>query len=440
MKKSDLLKITGVCEFCSRCKKTLSPAKTLKNGTFKQATQCGKSHKLYYNCAFKEESHKFQSRLYNPITQKADQVKTHFTKDHLEVIKLHEAFKQECEARNYQRTQKKRVQKPKPIVFKECASMFIDYLLDDPGLVPKNKVKGLTDNHIKSRRRYLKRFMNACPDITLINDFTEDHTTIFSDWIINQEDEDGDRLYKARSYNDHIRGMQEFFDYLIDRNYDIKNYFSDNMREHEGSDPRMMSDQDILDLLSVITPENNYGRHGKKKTKRGYFFPWIKDAFLLALMSGERRDGIFYTTWEHVNLEEGYLKIPNFKLLRRSKPIFKPHYVGITKDMAELLIKLGPKESGYLIAPEKHNRETLKENYTTGFAHFWSLLGKDYKHTAYSLRKTYVNKMMMMIPEYYESMGINTPKVRDKHYFDRLEAVRTLTNKTILPDLSKIIN
>ena len=101
----------------------------------------------------------------------------------------------------------------------------------------------------------------------------------------------------------------------------------------------------------------------------------------------------------------------------------------ITKDLAELLLDL-PSE-GYLIAPEKKNREVISNYLTTCFNHFWQAAGLrkgiSFKH----LRKTYITRINLLLgADKTKSLGYHSDfGVQIKHYVEKKEIQKELLNQ-----------
>lgn len=102
--------------------------------------------------------------------------------------------------------------------------------------------------------------------------------------------------------------------------------------------------------------------------------------------------------------------------------------------MAELVIKISRQDEGSIIAPEIGNRETLRSYFSKGFTHFCRYLWYDNHCTTCSLRRTYVTKMSLLLDDKINMLQIGTKEIQYKFYFDRREAVKTLSEYRVLPE------
>ena len=158
-----------------------------------------------------------------------------------------------------------------------------------------------------------------------------------------------------------------------------------------------------------------------------HYRPWLKKVFVLALLTGERLDGIVLLKWSHIN--GNFFKIPNFKVERIQKTEGKYYsYTPITADLVELLLQFdATDQDAYIVEPGMRNRYTLKKYITKEFTHFWRVTGNKRKVSFKNLRKTYETLLTAAIGEKAMFVKHNSDKTAIKHYLGKqklLEATK----------------
>lgn len=391
-----ILNVKGLHVFCLKCKRLCT----------NRTAKCGLNGIQAKNCRYKEHKH-YQSRIWNPDTKKVDRVKTWTGMELQEAIKMHEIFKKEVPKIKI----KEKV--VRPVLLNHCMNAYLDHM---EGIgIPVHKRRKMSKNHILAYKRYMKRFLDLVGNIK-VNEISETHVGMYHQWILDQK-------YGPRSYNDHIVCMSSFIKFVNTKfRYDIDNFFSEVKLKREPVNPEILTDEEIDKLFSVITYENGWCKQGKKNVNRCY--PWLKDAIMIGLLTGERQDGIFYLEWSHV--DGNYLKIPNFKV-NRIYGMDEFHYVPITYDLGMLLDRLKVRDTGYILEPNRTNRETLKSVCSKAFTHFWRLTGIEKDITFRNLRKTYITKIRTILGDRTSVLNIHkNDDIQIKHYIDKQEIQKSL--------------
>jgi site-specific recombinase XerD len=135
-----------------------------------------------------------------------------------------------------------------------------------------------------------------------INAIHTDHVSEFHKFL-----KGGD--LSQRTYNAHMQGVKYFFGYVIkDLKIAMDNPMGKVKMPDVHYDPEIIPVEEFERLLSVITPENGIGVKGQTKHTVNYYRPWLKKVFVLALLIGERLDGIVLLRWLH--LEGNFFKSP----------------------------------------------------------------------------------------------------------------------------------
>lgn len=353
----------GLHIWCNTCKKVVTKK------------PCGLTHNMV-----------FQSRIWNPHTSQTDIIKS-WTRDFDESKQRHEQFKKELKDNDYNLRRGPVQFIPK--LFSQAFGWYMDYLQDLN--VESYEVKNLTEDYVKAQRRYISQFVTAIkakgynPNAMDLR-IGKNVVGIFHNYLEDQG-------YAAKTYNHHIVAMRTMYNVFLKEKFVSENPFLKVRQKYTTNNPDIVHEEELEKLFKVITYENGWAQIGNTKLNR--YRHWLKDAILLALYTGERRDGVFLLQWKHV--EENYLKIPNFKVNQKQK-IEDYHFVPITNDIAEFLLNLERgSEKDYLIEPFHKNRRTLKDQCSKAFTHFWLLAGLDKRKSFKTLRKTLETRLWTML-------------------------------------------
>lgn len=372
------------------------------------------------------EAQRFQSRIYNPVTQKQDRIKSYETRDMEEALTLHRTYLAELKANNYnvsiQPTITPESTITKLIFVKEAAKKYLDYLQDID--VPDQEKKNLSPAYIKDQTRYLMRFLEIVKNrekritdlpITAVG---VDHVSEFHKYLKAKD-------FSQTAYNSHMKTGKYFFDYVTDDlEIVMKNPFDKVKMPGVHYDPEIIPVDEFERLLSVMTPENGMGTKGKKRKENvNYYKPWLKKVFVLALLTGERLDGLVLLRWSHI--EGNFFKIPNFKVNRIQKEDRYYSYTPITADLAEALLQFDvTDQDGYIIEAGITNRNTLKKFISKAFTHYWRVTGLKRKVSFKNFRKTYVTRLTAAIGEKALFVKHNEDKTATKHYLSMQELLK----------------
>lgn len=398
---------------------------------------CFKCKKVVTSKPCKHEGQqRFQSRVYNPLTQTVNCIRSYESRDVEEALTLHRTYQAELKTNKYN------VPVPSAlateastqlIFLKDAAKKYLDYLQDID--VPEQEQKKLSPAYIRDLTRYLTRFLNIVKkrekritDLP-VTAVSTDHVTDFYRFLKAED-------YSQTAYNSHMKAGKYFFDYVInDLEVAMKNPFNKVKMPEVHYDPEIIPVEEFELLLSVITPENGMGTKGqKRKEKVNYYRPWLKKVFVLGILTGERLDGIVLLRWSHI--EGNFFKIPNFKVNRIQKVDSYYSYTPITADLAQLLLQFDTTDQGgYIVEPGITNRNTLKKFISKAFTHYWRVTGLKRKVSFKNFRKTYVTRLTAAIGEKALFVKHNEDKTATKHYLKMQELLKE-TKDTVLYDIS----
>lgn len=325
------------------------------------------------------------------------------TKDIDEAIKQTIDFEKELRATDFKPVAKTEIFDRKPLGLVECLVMYLDYLENKN--VYNHQINQRSKGHIDQVKRYLQRFIFALKakqinvNGLLVRNVNDQHVSIFHAYILNKYPK-----IANRTFNRHIDTVSEFFNYLIEvKHYSLVNYFSPKniIRKRVHSHIETSSITEFKELLSIISMENGIEMLSTGE-KKYHYYDWLEDAFKFALFSGRRRDEIMDMKFSDIVESDGrpiYIVSEDYKYNRKNNLIKKEekkyNYTPVILDLHLFLQKLGYQEhkgtDRYLIAPDStRRRETLKDDMSKSFTHYYKQLntGKnlEFKH----LRKTYI--------------------------------------------------
>jgi integrase len=231
--------------------------------------------------------------------------------------------------------------------------------------------------------------------------------------------------------------MRVFTNRVIEEfDFNMKNPFTGFKPLRTAAKIATISKEEFHDLLKLLTPENGIHTFLERKTqktfKKQYYKPWLKEAFLLALLTGRRREAIvqmkFNGIIENAQGEPVTIKVEDFKV-NRSRSLTKKEevkyiFIPIIAPLKKLLLELGYEENKgkdlFILAPnEKMSRDSMKDLISKAFTHYFNQLGTGKKVELYDLRKTYISHLFASYGE--EARKITKHAGRDvmiDHYVD----------------------
>jgi|GEM_PF-1181846 len=443
----------GEYVYCSKCKTNVN-------------NLCKNSGKRIHTCKF-PQLHRYKAVYLVPDTGGL-RLSTHFnTRDYKEFKKQAIAFFEEMDSyditlNNYNQIkemlrERKRQQKTKkvkakeakrktivdinripvkvskkPLAYKDVVQMYLDYMSDVD--VPDYKKKKYAKKYIDELSRYFTHFaivlkrLGHNPAKFPINHIGEDEVSGLHNYFENEEKDDGSPKFGPHTYNKGMAVMRKLFRYLNDeKEYNIKDPFV-GVKEKVvvKDDIKTIRMDEFKKLLSVIKPENGFAiKKDRNRTYRTNFYKdWMKDAFRLALETGERRDGIAYMTWDNVNMDAQIIRLRNHKVsnMQKREVIRK---IPITVGLKNLLYEMGYNEKKdskeFIIGNEYNTRKTVMDLISKAFDHFWKLtdIDKGDKISFKHLRKTYATLMMKHFGDDASKITGQSVDTIIKHYLDK---------------------
>ena len=397
MDNNQLLKKTtvkGIFIFCTKCKKRIT-------------NNCGNSGKRISSCK-DIDKHKYKLRVCIPGNESAVKTKIFETRDPNQVVLDAYAYRAELESCNYMPKiiESKTVA---PTTLLEAMAFYIAYLNNDTPHQQEHKQR--TTGHIKEVERYLIFFGDYLKtiniDASLLPFEKLDRTVVgkLKSFLLET------KKYAPKTYNKYIQTMRIFTNRIIEEfDFNMKNPFNGFKPLKVANNISTITKEEFDNLLELIVPENGFHTYVQRKTQKTYprqfYKPWLKDAILLGILTGRRREAIvqmkFNGIIENSQGKAVTIKVEDYKV-NKSKNLTKKEevkyiYIPIIAPLKKLLIELGYEENKgkdmFILAPnEKMQRDSMMTLMSKAFTHYFSQLGTGKKIGFYDLRKTYVSHL-----------------------------------------------
>ncbi|MFY9309160.1 MAG: phage integrase SAM-like domain-containing protein [Bacteroidia bacterium] len=384
----------GICVFCTKCK-------------IKVNAKCGDSGKRISSCSYKDK-HRYKLIVWVPGSNFEVKTKLLQSRNPNEAILEAVTYRAELEKANYS-TKLVATRTTVPHTLIEAMAYYLAYL---------NNNTPHEHEHKQRSKGYLNE-VERC--FTYFNDYLK---TVDIDPVrfpFERLDKDAvgklksflleTKNYAPKTYNKYIIHLRGFVNFIIEEfDFRMRNPFKGFKRLHQEKNINTISSKEFHDLLSIVTPENGNvvykERDSTRKYKKNFYRPWLKSAFLLALLTGRRREEIVMMKFN--GIEEDSEKLPitiaiqDFKVNRSSnlseKESLKIIYVPVISPLRTLLFELGYAEykdkDMYILAPfETMERKSMMDFISKAFSHYYAQLntGRDIKF--YDLRKTYISHL-----------------------------------------------
>ena len=298
-----------------------------------------------------------------------------------------------------------------------------------------------SSDHVNDCRRVLERFLKSLKvrgyniSVLDIKDVRDNEVQIIHDYLL------GKLKLAQGSYNKHFVILKSFFNWVIRFKDDsVKNPFSHASLQYTKKEKNIITKDEFVALLKVITPEN--GLSADKTKTRSYYKDWLKVAFRLALETGLRREELLQLKWSDlVQIENNGLvfRIGNLKVNRITSGNSEGRYikhVPVTKSLKKLLVDLGfarkKKTEGYIIErPAGMDLKFLMDTMSRGFAHYVKQVTSrriEFK----DLRKTYITHLAMALGDKTKLFtGHTQDEILQAHYISSAFAASKLSKFSV---------
>lgn len=389
LKRTQSIKVKGLSVYCTKCKIQVNK-------------KCGATGKKISSCSEKDK-HKYKVIIYVPGSDGKVKAKLLETKDENKAVKEAIEFREEMEKANYStKITATKIMVPRTIV--DGMAYYISFLNNETPHEQEHKERTL--GHRNEVERFFKYFidyletMDIIPSCLVIEKMDKNVVGKLKSYLLETKN------YSPKTYNKYIGIMRIFTTFLIEE-FDLrmKNPFKGFKRLKTEKKINTISKIDFHDLLDIITPENGIEILSTGARKNRYKL-WLKDAILLTLLTGRRREETVSIKFNGIiENEEGSpisIRIEDYKVNRSNDPskkeAIKVIYVPIIPPLKKLLIKLGYEENKgkdkYILASEeKMKRKTMMDFISKSFTHYYKQLNTGKVLQFYDLRKTYISHL-----------------------------------------------
>ncbi|WP_462250378.1 hypothetical protein [Ekhidna sp.] len=371
---------------------------------------CKSSGKALHTCKH-AESHRFQSKAWDPNKKRMVPIETHgkdfrdykkFSLRHVQAVAKFEIDQQVP-------TQSINI---KPSRLRDALRMYNDWFQDKDekgNLLPHHKIKGHSENTIKDEFINIKVFKQALLelqydfDTILLDQVDVDMVGKIFKWLTDK--------YANRTVNNKLNTISRFYKYLIEiKDYNISNPFSNReviRKTVQDKDGVFIEPDHFKKLLGVVTLENGIAFTKEKSgvKRRSLFRSWLTFYYRLEFCTGGRPEDIAELKVDHVL--DDFIRFKDFKVSRKKKTERIRMRIR-TKEFDDLFDELvkhyGLKPGMYLIEPEEANRKKIIRHASKAWTHYWKQLDVGYHATFYDLRGTYATIMSEQFGTAYEGI------------------------------------
>jgi integrase len=207
--------------------------------------------------------------------------------------------------------------------------------------------------------------------------------------------------YSPKTFNKCFTALKGFFDFLINiEDVNMKNPFAHyTPKAIPQNEIEILTKKEFESILDAIEYFDSNVKLGGRGEVKNMYFPWLRDAFRLFLLTGARREEVFKLKWSDIFVSENGLKFfmfDNLKVERIKKIGNVPKkYVPINADLEELLVEMGLNQQtnpdDYILCPDrKCTSKSLMDRVSKSFTHYKFGAGIEKNVSLKNLRKTYI--------------------------------------------------
>ena len=393
-------KIKGLFVYCTKCK-------------LKVTDKCGSTGKRASSCADKEK-HKYKVIVKIPGGNGAVKTKLLDTRDENEAVLQTFAYKAELEKCNYStKLVETKTEVPKTVL--DAMAFYLAYLENETPHEQehKHRTKDYKDEvarYFNYFSDYLQKDMDINSSLFLFEKLDKNVVGKLKSYLLVT------RNYAPKTYNKFVGLMRIFVNFMTEEfDYRMKNPFKAFKRLHVEVKINTIENKEFHALLSKIEPEGSTQEfearepdknNKKKRYKKNRYKPWLKEAMLLALLTGRRREEIVSMKFNGIIENEAgepiTICIEDFKVNRgnglTAKEARKKIYVPVITPLRKLLYEMGYYENKgkdiYILAPyETMERRTMMDFISKSFSFYYKKLNTGKELTYYDLRKTYISHL-----------------------------------------------
>lgn len=451
-KKLPIQKHEGLCIYCSdsKCRKYFFSTQkviTKENGEkVKIEAKCKKDNTPFSKCK-SFQKHKFMARFQLPNTRGTKTSKIIEASSYLEAVKKTIEFKDQIQNNLINNVVPDyTIENSHHVYLHEAQIKYLEFLANIN--VPEHEKVHRSEKHIEEQYSCLKLFNESLAKnrinkkTFLLNKVSKIHVGHYHNYLLKE------KKYANKTYNNKIGSLKGFMNWAIE-NYELKitNPFDKVRQRSTKTNIQTISKKEFFDLINPenMNFENGAVTIGKKKTKRNLYREYLSDGIQLCLHTGARREEVVELQWNMVHEykeELSYIEFNNLKVERMLGEGFndnvQTNIIPITKDLKKLLLKLGYEKykgsNRYIICPERNSQstQTIMDNLSKGFTHFYKRLNTGRTLQLKCLRKTYLTYLKNTLQGDMKKLDSHsTSEVLEKHYIDQKIINKAVSEMTI---------
>lgn len=453
-KKLPQKKQEGLCIYCSdpKCKKYFFSTHRIEkkeDGTKKKMeVLCKKDNVLFSNCK-SFHKHRFMARFQLPNSNGVKVSKVLDTNKYEEAVIKTVEFKQEIIKEILSITPESDTTGNSGYLH-DAQIRYLEFLENID--VPEHQQVKRSEKHIGEQFKCLKLFNESLQKNNVnkksipIHKISDTHVGYFHNFLLK------DKEYANKTYNNKVSALKSFMEWAIEY-YDlpIKNPFTKVKQRSTKTNKATITGEEFNALINPkhMCTENGHVVVGKKKQiKRNLYRDYLADGIELCLHTGGRREEVVELQWNMVhkiNGEIAYIEFNNLKVERMLGEGYNDNVntniIPITKDLKKLLLRLGynkqKNSSEYILCPDRTNQstQTIMDNLSKGFTHFYKQLNTGRHLQMKCLRKTYLTYLKLTLQGDMKKLDSHsTDAVLDKHYIDEKIVSKAVAEMSIFGD------
>lgn len=384
------------------------------------------------------DKHRFRMHVHVPGTSNKELTKVLDALDYKTAFDEGYEFKKQMIACNYMR--QINLQKVKSYTLPSAILKYYQYLSGNHELT--HLQKHVSQDYRDECIRYCRYFSKIVAERIDLKSFDVANTL---DTDVANFYEWADDKYASTTFNKMLKELKNFFNFLIDiEKIKMENPFKKYETKHvELAEIKSLSKSEYNKIIDAIEMGPKIKTDSKGGTKNMYW-PQLKEAFKLFLLTGGRREEVLTLRWSQLHDYEDGLKffhIYNLKVNRsnktkKSKASVIKRVVGVNADLMELLLELGYEEKkhtdDFIIYPDRScTVRTLMDRISKSFTHYKQIAEITSNISLKHLRKTYFTWLRVVLDKQTGLLSSHSSdEILERHYID--PTVLTAAEKAIL--------
>jgi len=290
----------------------------------------------------------------------------------------------------------------------------------------KNVSTGYRDECIRYCRYFVKIVSERIDVISFdVIDTSDIDVANFYKWA--------DSKYSGKTFNKMLNELKAFYNFLIKvEKIKMDNPFETyNTKQVELSEIKSLSKSEFNQIIESIEQGQKF-KIDSKGGRKNMYWPQLKEAFKLFLLTGGRREEVLSLRWSQLqDYDDGlrFFVTDNLKVNRTTKSKnsnrkVKKRMIAVNQDLMDVLIELGYEEkkntSGYIIYPDRTcTVKTLMDRISKSFTHYKKVAGIKNEISLKNLRKTYITWLRVVMDRQTGVLSSHaSEEILERHYID----------------------